>query len=137
MPDMFQVATGHDNTAGLADMVQDPAIPRGLEYPELRWAANVSAAWHGLLFADLEWNVLQRLPSGATPSVRDQLLAQFGLSDAVASAAVTVRLRDNGGNFANYNATAALVDQGARAQGRWERVVVRLNNLVLIAEPGP
>jgi len=134
MADAWQVITGHDHTGTLVDMLQVPAMPRGIQALELRWSANGSAARHGTLAADLEWNVLLRYPAGATDSQRDRLLAQFGLSDTTTSAAVTVRLRDNSGNYTAYNATAVLADIGARQQGRWERVVVRLLNLVEIDE---
>lgn len=130
----WQVKAGHDNVATLANMVQQPAMPRGIEYPELRFAANGTAARHGAVFADLEWNVLLRFPVGEEASVRDQLLTQFGLSDATASAAVTVQLRNNSGTYANYNATAILLDQGQRAAGRWERLVIRLARLVVIPD---
>lgn len=134
---IWQVAAGHGNIEGLVDMVQEPALPRGIEYPELRFAASGSATWHGAAFGDLEWNVLLRMPADETPSQRDQLLTQFGLSDTVASGPVTVRLRNNSGVVALYNATAILLSPGTRAQGRWERLVIRLRALVAIQEPEP
>lgn len=130
----WQVKAGHDNVATLANMVQQPAMPRGIEYPELRFAANGTAARHGIAFCDLEWNVIKRIPLTGSTSVRDQLLAQFGLSDSTTSAAVTVQLRNNSGTYANYNATAILLDQGQRAAGRWERLVIRLARLVVIPD---
>lgn len=131
----WQVVITHDNAGNLADMKQQPAMPRGIEYPELRFAADGSAARHGAMFCDLEWNVIKRIPEGGSDSIREQLLTQFGLSDTTASAPVTVQLRDNNGDFAYYNARAILVDQGRRAPGRWERLVIRLAQLVKIEAP--
>ncbi len=130
----WQVAAGHDNEAGLTDMAQQPAAPDGIVYPVLRFAADGSAYRDGQAYCDLRWNVLGRLIVGETPSMRDTLLTQFGLSDSTSSALVTVQIRDNTNAFANYNATAILLDTGQRATGRWENLTIRLTHLELLPE---
>ncbi len=129
----WSVVTGHNHVGTLAVMLQAPAMPGGIQYPEQRWSANMTLANHGVAYCDLVWNVIKRLPVGAANSIREQVLAQFGLSDSVPSAEVTVTLRDNNGDWTNYNATANLVSLGQRGQGWIEELTVRLTSLEVIA----
>lgn len=130
----WQVITGHDNVGTLADMLQQPAMPGGIQYADPRWAANQTRANHGVMFCDLVFNVTKRIPVSPSDSIREQLLTQFGLSDSTLSAEVTVELRDNNGDWTDYNTTAHLLEPGSRAPGRVEDLTIRLLPLEVIAE---
>lgn len=131
MAQHWQVYAAHDNVDNLADMAQPPTAPRGIEWPETRTAADGRAVRHGAPYCDLVFGDF------ITRTTRATLLAQFGLTDAAPSHAVTVRIPDNDDVMRNYNATATLLDTGQRKPGRWEGLTIRLFLGTTIPDPEP
>lgn len=127
MPDViYQVALGWDNTAGYARMVLQPATPEGIKWPELIFAGDGSAAYNGFAQTDLLF------AGGYEDAERNALMAQFGLTDSLASgptasAKVTVRLPDNDGSAIDVNAWAILPERKRRRWGFYEDFTISLN----------
>lgn len=121
----WQVAAGHNNAAGFADMTQDPAAPGRVQYGETRYAADGSVARHGYAYYDLEWNHILATDYAT-------LIAQFGITNAAPSATVTVEIRDEDESWIQRNATAILLSKGERVPNqpaRRDGVVIRLMKL--------
>lgn len=119
---VYQVAPGWNNAGELAAIVPQGASPDAIQYPELRYAADGSASFHGYMFMDLVWSSLER-------AQYNSLMTQFGLSQTTASARVTVTIREDDDSFANYNATAIHVKAAKRARPFWKQLTIRLRNL--------
>ncbi|GIV82095.1 MAG: hypothetical protein KatS3mg051_1449 [Anaerolineae bacterium] len=121
----FQVAQGHDNVAGLVDVVVEPRHS-GILYPRVIIAASGQKYYDGQPYAEWRWDYLRK-------ATYQDLLTQLGLSDAVISAPVTVRLLKNDfTTWANYNATAFLPDMGTQIEyrlGKFLNIVVVLRGL--------
>lgn len=126
MAQHWQVYAAHNSTDDLADMAQQPTAPRGIEWPETRYAADGSAVRHGAPHCDLVFGDF------ITRTTRATLIAQFGLTDGAPSHAVTVRIPNNADTLTNYNATAVLLEAGQRKPGRWEGLTIRVTNLAAL-----
>ncbi len=117
----FQIAPGNDNEAGLTDVQPQPRHS-GLLYPRVIVAADGSKYYDGQPYAEWRWDYL-------TKTAYEVLLDQMGLSEAMPSAPVTVRLLLNDfTTFANFNATACLPDMGQQI----EQVRGKFLNIVLV-----
>lgn len=119
----YQVAIGHDNAAGLSTITPQPATPDGLRYPEINYGGDGTASFNGHLTADLVWNNL------VDRDRRAVIAAQFGLSDTVASALVTVRILKNDDTFANFNCTANATLGARRTPVAWQDFRIILTKL--------
>lgn len=98
----YQVALNHDNEAGLANFVPQPASPGGVQTPRKVYTGN-GIYPDGDPFVDLIYTI-------ADPDERNTIDAQLGLSDTVFSSQVTIRIRKNDDSFANYNATVERIE---------------------------
>lgn len=118
----YQVADGHDNEAGFAAVTPPPASD-GLRMPELIFNGDGSAEFAGLPTLDLVWSAISR-------EQRNTLLTAFGLSDTVASNAVTVQVLGNDNAFGNWNATAVYLRSERREPYGWSTFTIRLIQMV-------
>ena len=124
----FQVAIGHDNAAGLANV--SPFQPRsaGLKYPARVIAPDGTVILKGLPYTEWIWDFQDVADYGT-------MLGEFGLSATTptASALVTIKtLESDFSTFANYNATAPLPEPEMSVdldRGKVLRVVLRLAGL--------
>lgn len=93
----YQIADGHNNAAGLANVTTQPAC-EGIRYPRETIAANGDVFEDGAPF--VEWRYGPELHEDTYAA----LLTQFGLSSAKTNE-VTVRTTQsaNRDTFANYN----------------------------------
>lgn len=121
----FQVAQGHDNTAGLTDLPLEPRFS-GILHPRVVIAASGQKYYDGQPYAELRWDFMRK-------STYETLLTLFGLSDTTLSAPVTVRLLKNDFiTWANYNAIALLPDMGRQIEherGKFLNIVIVLRAL--------
>jgi len=122
----YQIATGHDNAAGLADVTPQPASP-GILYPRRVYAASGDVYEDGTPYT--LWGYKDILPADEYAA----LLTAFGLASAV-SALVTVRTvaGEDRTTFANYNARVIKPRNGDTAKfanGFWHDVVFVIREL--------
>jgi hypothetical protein len=122
---LYQIAINHDNTAGLAAIDPQPATPDAVQYPEIRNSADGGAVFHGDPYIDLVWTSLTREQYNA-------LMTQHGLSQTVASCAITATIRDDNDAFSNYNATALHLKSAKRGMAFWQKLTIRYRSLVAI-----
>lgn len=92
----YQFASGHDNTAGLADIVLQPASPKMMGSDRFI-TSDGGAVLQGARYAELVYTALDQ-------DGYNSLRTQFGLTDTVTSVEATLRLYQNDGTFANFNA---------------------------------
>jgi hypothetical protein len=98
----YKGATGHDNEAGFTTFVQQPACPRGIQYPRYIHAASGLVYPDGSPFCVWEWVNL-------TEAQYEAILTALGLSTALTSVSGLVTIATvthDRSTFANYNATA-------------------------------
>lgn len=123
---MYQVADGHNNADNLAILSPQPATPDAIQYPQIRYAADGSAVFHGAPYIDVVWSSLTR-------EQYNDLMTAHGLSQTVASNAVTVAVRGDDDTFANYNATAVHLKSAKRGMAFWTQLTIRYRNLEALA----
>lgn len=110
----YQVATGHNNAAGLTTIVPQPATSE-IEPGLLRQGGDGLFYEDGFKRTTLKWS---RLTSAQLAA----LYTAFGWSATVASSAVTLRLKDNSDrDFANCNVIADR-PRARYVLGYWENV---------------
>ena len=111
----YQIAIGHNNAAGLADIDPQPRTPRLIP-------GRVVYAVSGLVYEDGGYRT-QFIYDALGWDDYTALLTAFGLSSAK-SALVTVRLRkDTDNSFANYNAIIERPTFDETAEARLSRLV--------------
>lgn len=97
----YKGATGHDNEAGFTTFVQQPACPRGIQYPAYIHAASGLVYPDGSPFCVWEW-------VNVTESQYETILAALGLTTIAGdtSGLVTIEtVTHDRSTFADYNAT--------------------------------
>lgn len=120
MADVYQVADGFNNAAGLQDLSLQPMSVTGWKYPEYRRAADGSTQPHGTRFKDLTW------PDGVTQAQRNAVLTALGVSEDAPSNEATMHLQKNDGTWEDRNVTATYIQEDRRITGGWEGLLVRL-----------
>jgi len=127
MADVYEVAAGHDNAAGLTALTWQPATPTGFKYPAYRWSAAGMKPQGGAYY-DLDW------PEATTTAQRALILSELGLTDAVPSAELTMRLQNNNDTWSNYNVLASYLGDDARVPGTgtWTGTRVRLTQITVL-----
>ncbi len=120
------VALGYNNANLLEPVNPQPAQPDPIRFAEVNYGGDGSSEFNGFRTARLVWR------NGVKRTGRNSILGQFGLSDTVASAQVTVRLRKNFNLFGTFNAIARHEQPGRRNATGWEAVEIELIKLVEI-----
>ena len=121
----YQAADTWDNEAGLADLDPQPATPNGIQTAGRVYAADGSSYPDGQMFVELVWSVM-------TNEQKNAIDTALGVNDTTTSNAVTLRLRGNDGDFANYNGTVHSPEigrGGRRSLVGWQNVTYRVTGL--------
>lgn len=121
----YKVAVGHNNAAGLSTITPQPRNPSDIQYPEFLVGLDGSMIPQGNQFAELLFAALSY-------SEYTGVLAKFGLSATVFSAACTVRLRTDGDLYQNYNGIASHTTGKQRGYGFWKDFTITVGWLEAI-----
>lgn len=124
----YQVADTWNNEAGLAALDPQPATPNGIQTAGRVYAVDGSSYPDGQMFVELVWSVMTNEEKNAVDTA-------LGVSDTTTSNAVTVRIRGNDGNFANYNGIVhypIIGQDGRRSVLGWQNMTYRVTGLEAI-----
>lgn len=113
MSDKYKIAAGWNNEGSLANMLVQPATPSRLQYANRDFSADGKSTPAGSAFVDLVYTVL-------TNDEFPALNTQFGVTLTAPDCAVTIRLKKDNNQFANYNAWIHYPEQPQHAPVGWK-----------------
>lgn len=119
---MYRVADTHNNAGGLETINPQPQRGTAMDSAQIMTNGSGGAVGIGYTRMTLAWNSLER-------DQYNSILTAFGLSLSVRSNEVTVRLRQNDNTFANFNATALLLEQPRPGLAFWSNLTILINRI--------
>lgn len=109
----YQIALGYNNAAGLANILVQPATPSRIQYDKRNYAADGTTTPAGEPYVDLVYSILDNAEFPA-------LNAQFGITLLVPDRQVTIRIKQDDGTFANYNAMIHYPENPQHSMAGWK-----------------
>lgn len=123
----YKVASGWNaDDEDLIALDPQPASPDGVEWGDIRTGGDGMSSFAGFQFVDLVWTLLILETSGHQ---REDVLAQLGISDLVASAQLTMQFPDNNGDAIIRNVIAGMPPKTSRSKLGSRGFVVRLSHI--------
>lgn len=123
-----KVITGHNNQATVAAVSPQPARREPMRHGKLNRAPGGYSYPQGYQQTKLVWNVIER-------SSYPLIMTQFGLDLDSTSAAITIALDDDYGNYKYYNAIATYEQDANREMNFWKRLTITIMDMQEVAAP--
>jgi hypothetical protein len=126
----YAIYPGFDADVGdLVPFAPQPKMPRGIEYPEIVYGGDLSAAQIGTATFDLVWS------NTITRYAMNNILIQAGLNakfgSEIDSVEVTVRIRDNDGDSTTLMDDWIIVNAVAQRPREYRRFYIGWANHVI------